>query len=155
MIEVVAAALARARRRRLERDLTCARQEVSQAIGQVLGPRGAMAAMVDSRTAADLISDPRQISLYSRLLAEDADIVEEMGQPAQASAIRLRALELMLETVIRKLELADDDRAHMLALSQRVGRSALGPRYVAAADEVSRGESQVAGRESQVAGVSD
>lgn len=138
MIEVVAAALARARRRRLERDLTGARQEVSQAIGQVLGPRGAMAAMVDSRTAADLISDPRQISLYSRLLAEDADIVEEMGQPAQASAIRLRALELMLETVIRKLELADDDRAHMLALSQRVDRSALGPRYVAAADEVSR-----------------
>ena len=130
MIEVVAAALARARRRRLERDLTGARQEVSQAIGQVLGPRGAMAAMVDSRTAADLISDPRQISLYSRLLAEDADIVEEMGQPAQASAIRLRALELMLETVIRKLELADDDRAHMLALSHRVDRSALGPRYV-------------------------
>lgn len=130
MIEVVAAALARARRRRLERDLTGARQEVSQAIGQVLGPRGAMAAMVDSRTAADLISDPRQISLYSRLLAEDADIVDEMGQAAQASAIRLRALELMLETVIRKLELADDDRAHMLALSHRVDRSALGPRYV-------------------------
>lgn len=137
MIEVVAAALARARRRRAERDLTGARQEVSQAIGQVLGPRGAMAAMVDSRTAADLISDPRQISLYSQLLAEDADIVEEMGQPSQAFAIRLRALELMLETVIRKLELADDDRAHMLALSQRVDRSALGARYVTAVDELS------------------
>lgn len=134
MIEVVAAALARARRRREERDLTGARQEVSQAIGQVLGPRGAMAAMVDSRTAADLISDPRQISLYSQLLAEDADIVEEMGQPLQAFAIRVRALELMLETVIRKLELADDDRAHMLALSQRVDRSALGARYVGVGD---------------------
>lgn len=129
MIEVVAAALARARRRRLERDFVGARQEVSQAIGQVLGPRGAMAAMVDSRTAADLISDPRQISLYSQLLAEDADIVEEMGQPPQALKIRLRAFELMLETVIRKLELADDDRAHLLALSQRVDRSALGARY--------------------------
>lgn len=128
-MEVVAAALARARRRRLERDFVGARQEISQAIGQVLGPRGAMAAMVDSRTAADLISDPRQISLYSQLLAEDADIVEEMGQPLQALKIRLRAFELMLETVIRKLELADDDRAHLLVLSQRVDRSALGARY--------------------------
>lgn len=92
--------------------------------------------MVDSRTAADLISDPRQISLYSQLLAEDADIVEEMGLPAQAATIRVRALELMLETVIRQLELADDDRAHMLALSQRVDRSALGPRYRSVADAV-------------------
>jgi hypothetical protein len=95
-----------------------------------------MAAMVDSRTAADLISDPRQISLYSQLLAEDADIVAEMGQPAQGEKIRLRALELMLETVIRKLELADDDRAHMLALIQQVDRSALGARYVTVAEEL-------------------
>jgi len=129
MIEVVAAALARVRRRREARDFAGARQEIAQAIGQVLGPRGAMAAMVDSRTAADLISDPRQISLYSRLLAEDADIVAEMGQPAVAQKIRLRALELMLETVIRKLELADEDHAHLLALVQRADRPALGGRY--------------------------
>lgn len=137
MMEVVAAALARVRRRREERDFVGARQEIAQAIGQVLGPRGAMAAMVDSRTAADLISDARQIALYSRLLGEDADIVEEMGQAGTALKIRLRALELMLETVIRKLELADEDRAHMQALLQRVDRSALGARYVATADEVS------------------
>lgn len=130
MIEVVAAALARVRRRRAERDFAGARQEIAQAIGHVLGPRGAMAAMVDSRTAADLISDPRQISLYSQLLAEDADIVDEMGQPAVALKIRVRALELMLETVIRKLELADEDQAHMQALIQRVDRSALGARYL-------------------------
>jgi len=129
MIEVVAAALARVRRRREERDFAGARQEIAQAIGQVLGPRGAMAAMVDSRTAADLISDPRQISLYSRLLAGDADIVDDMGQPAMAQKIRLRALELMLETVIRKLELADEDHAHLLALVQRADRPALGGRY--------------------------
>jgi len=132
MIEAVAAALARVLRRRQERDFVGARQEIAQTIGEVLGPRGAMAAMVDARTAADLISDGRQIALYSRLLAEDADILDEMGQPDAGRVTRQRALELLLETRIRRLELRDEDHAQLRALALRVERAALAPRYLEA-----------------------
>jgi hypothetical protein len=43
MIEAVAATLARVLRRRQEKDFVGARQDIGQAIGAVLGPRGAMA----------------------------------------------------------------------------------------------------------------
>lgn len=132
MIEAVAAALARVLRRRQEKDFVGARQEILQAIGEVLGPRGAMAAMVDARTAADLISDGRQIALYSRLLAEDADVLDEMGQPDAGRATRQRALELLLETRVRRLELRDEDREQLRALAWRVERSALASRYLEA-----------------------
>ena len=132
MIEAVAAALARVLRRRQEKDFVGARQEIGQAIGEVLGPRGAMAAMVDARTAADLISDARQIALYSRLLAEDADILDEMGQSDAGKMARQRALELLLETTIRRLQLRDEDHAQLRMLALRVDRSTLAPRYAEA-----------------------
>jgi hypothetical protein len=132
MIEAVAAALARVLRRRQEKDFAGARQEISQTIGEVLGPRGAMAAMVDARTAADLISDGRQIALYSRLLAEDADVLDDMGQPDAGRVTRRRALELLLETRIRRLELRDEDHAQLRALALRVERASLAPRYLEA-----------------------
>lgn len=129
MIEMVAAAIARVLRRRQEGDFAGARQEIAAAIGEVLGPRGAIAAMADSRTAADLISDPRQIAMYSRLLAEDADVLEEMGDPANGRSVRQRALELLLETIIRKMEVRDEDRAQLRLLASRVDRTSLASRY--------------------------
>lgn len=91
-----------------------------------------MAAMVDARTAADLISDARQIALYSRLLAEDADILDEMGQSDAGKMARQRALELLLETTIRRLQLRDEDHAQLRMLALRVDRSTLAPRYAEA-----------------------
>lgn len=143
MIEAVAAAIARVLRRRQDKDFAGARQEIATAIGEVLGPRGAMAAMADSRTAADLISDGRQIALYARLLAEDADVLDEMGDQSAGRAVRQRALELLLETVIRMVEIRDEDRAQLKLLSSRVDRMSLGPRYsdaVRAADESAHGQ---------------
>jgi hypothetical protein len=132
MIEAVSAALARALRRRAEKDYTGARQDIAEAVGQVLGPRGALAAMVDSRTAADIISEARQIALYATLLAEDARILDEMGSADAGRKVRVRALELMLETRIRDLELPDSDLDVLRALVLECEGVAVAPRYAEA-----------------------
>lgn len=131
LIEAATAAIARALKRKNEGDVTSARQEIADAIGQVLGPRGALATMVDSRTAADLISDPVQIALYARLLHEDAGIIEGAGEAGlgTSSKVRQRALELMLETHIRKLELRDEDKDLTKLLLQNVEPGVLSARY--------------------------
>lgn len=131
LIEAAAAAIARALKRKTEGDLSGARQEIAESIGQVLGPRGSLATMVDARTAADLISDPVQIALYARLLDEDADILEQIGNAALDSSrkVRQRALELMLETHIRQLELRDEDNELTASLLRRVDHDLLSPRY--------------------------
>ncbi len=130
LIEAATAAIARALKRKNEGDVGAARQEIAQAIGQVLGPRGALATMVDARTAADLISDPVQIALYARLLYEDAGILEGGGTGLDTSRkVRQRALELMLETHIRKLELRDEDKELTKLLLHSVDSDALDARY--------------------------
>jgi hypothetical protein len=138
MIEAVGATLRRVLKRREENDLAGARQDVAATIGEVLGPGAAMVPMVDSMTAANLVSDPQRLALYCQLLEVDADLLEEMGHGDRAIATRRRAVELLLELVLRKAELPDETIVQTQALLERVGVPSLGARYREAADVASR-----------------
>lgn len=138
LIESVAATLRRVLKRREEKDLAGARQDVAMTIGDVLGPGAAMVPMVDSTTAANLVSDSQRLALYCQLLELDGDLLEEVGQGDRAVATRRRSLELLLELVLRKVELPDETIVQVQALLARVGVASLSPRYREAADVASR-----------------
>ncbi|MCC6318031.1 MAG: hypothetical protein IT361_10105 [Gemmatimonadaceae bacterium] len=129
LIEAVGATLRRALKRREENDLAGARQEIALTIGEVLGPGAAMVPMVDATTAANLVSDPQRLALYCQLLEADAELLSAMGQTDRAAAVARRATELLLELVLRRVELPDDTIARIQTLVQRTDVASLGPRY--------------------------
>jgi hypothetical protein len=139
MIERIAAVLARALKRRNEGDVEGARDDVRGALAEVLGPAGPMVAMVDPRTAVDLISDPERVTLYARLLEADADLTDAQAGAGTGALARRRALELMLELVLRRVELPDDAKAFVAELEARVDEGALDPRYTVPRHNVRQG----------------
>ena len=139
MIEAVGATLRRVLKRREEKDLPGARQDVATTMGEILGPGGAaMVPMVDSTTAANLVSDPQRLALYCQLLELDGDLLEEMGHTDRAVTTRRRSLELLLELVLRKVELPDETIVQVQALVARVDGASLSSRYRDAAEAASR-----------------
>lgn len=129
MIERIAALLARVLKRRTEGDLAGARAEIAEGITDVLGPAGAMVRMVDSPTAANLLSDPDRITLYARLLDADAELQQALGDAGGATRTRRRALEMMLELALRQPERSDDAMALTAELAARVDLATLPARY--------------------------
>jgi hypothetical protein len=121
MIEQIAAAIARILKRKTDGDLVGARQEVRQATMQLLGPASAMAMMVDSRTSANLVSDPRRLRLWSRLLDEDSGILRQMGDEKDAAKVDRRIVELLLEAWSREKEWDDETYAVFAAARERGG----------------------------------
>lgn len=110
LIEQVARAIAALRKRRDEGDLPGARREVHQTVLELLGTGASMALMADSRTAAHLVSDPRRLRLWCRLLHEDRELLQLMGRPAEAAALDRRIVELLLESWAREPEWDDETR---------------------------------------------
>ena len=135
LIEAVAAAIARIIRRRQSGDLVGARQEVHNATLELLGPTSAMALMVDSRTAANLVSDAKRIVLWCKLLSQDSEILREMGRVTDAAAVDKRIVELMLESWARESVWDDDARALLLAARSRGGSDHLDAAHRAALAE--------------------
>lgn len=109
LIEAIAAAIARARKRKADGDLVAARLDLQQATMELLGPAAAMATMVDVRTAANLVGDAQRLRLWCRLLAEDSALLTELGRSRDAAAADRRIVELLLEAWQRENEW--DDRS--------------------------------------------
>lgn len=129
LIEAVAAAIARVMRRKESGDFTGARREVYMACTELLGPLASVVMHADARTAADLLSDPRRIAAWARLLVEDAELLRLLGQMDAAGATDRRALTLLLEARLRG-EALDAEAARTLAtLRERVPAASLEPRY--------------------------
>jgi hypothetical protein len=121
MIEQIANAIARLRKRKAEGDLTGARQEAHHATLELLGPAAAMAMMVDSRTAANLVSDPRRLRLWCLLLEEDSALLREQGKGREAAATDRRIVELLLEAWAREKEWDEATHAVFAAVRARGG----------------------------------
>ncbi|MCC6772110.1 MAG: hypothetical protein IT360_12945 [Gemmatimonadaceae bacterium] len=132
MIEALAAAIASIRKRKSEGDLVGARQDVQHATRELLGPAAAMAAMVDSRTAANLVSDPRRLRLWSQLLAEDSATLLAMGKARESAAVDRRILELLLEAWQREREWDERTREIFADARTRGGADQLDPAFRAA-----------------------
>ena len=129
LIESLAAAVARVRKRKEAGDLVGARRELDMAIGELLGPSARLAPMMDSRTASQLVGDGRRVAAWATLLREDADLLHLMGRDADAVATERRALELLLEVWLRDRELAPDALAALEDLRTRVGAELLDAHY--------------------------
>ena len=121
MIEQIAAAIARLRKRKSEGDLVGARQEAHHATLELLGPAAAMAMMVDSRTAANLVSDPRRLRLWCQLLEEDSALQHALGKEREAAATDRRIVELLLEAWSRVKEWDEATYAVFAAVRARGG----------------------------------
>lgn len=132
MIEAIAAAIARIRKRKSEGDLVGARQEVHQATMELLGPAAAMAMMVDSRTAANVVSDSRRIRLWCQLLAEDGALLRALGREREASALDRRIVELLLEAWGREPEWDEETHAVFAAARAAGGATGLDAAFAAA-----------------------
>jgi hypothetical protein len=129
LIESVAAALARIVRRRETGDLAGARRESQIATDELLGPLSSLARSVDSRTAADLISEPWRLTAWAGLLSEDAETLRQMGQEEPARRQELRAMELILEARLRGAEFDSQGHALLHHLRRRIPNDSLGTRY--------------------------
>jgi hypothetical protein len=119
LIEAVGAAIAAALRRRRDGDLAGAHDELTAAVRNVLGTVGPVVLHADARTAIDLLSDPRRVVLWIRLLSEDADVLAGLGRAADSLAAGSRARSLAHELRERNLEMSDDDRAFVGEVLQR------------------------------------
>lgn len=129
MLEQIAAAVARVTQLKSTGDLVGARQEVRRATMELLGPASAMAMMVDTRTAANLVSDPRRLRLWARLLEEDSALLREMHHDREAAATDLRIVQLLLESWQREPEWDEEIRAVFVAVRARGGDRALDAAY--------------------------
>lgn len=129
MIERIAAAIARAMKRKSNGDLVGARQELQQATMELLGPAAAMALLVDTRTAANLVGDAKRLQLWCHLLSEDRDVLHAMGREGEARSTDRRIVELLLEAWKREQEWDDDTRAVFVAARERGGDAALDPGF--------------------------
>lgn len=132
MIERIAAAIARILKRKSDGDLMGARQEVHQATVELLGPASAMAMMVDSRTAANLVSDPRRLRLWARLLEEESAILREMHHDKEAAAVDRRIVELLLEAWSREKEWDEEIYGVFAGARARGGAAAIDAGFAAA-----------------------
>jgi len=138
LLEQIAAAISQVLKLKTDGDLVGARQEVRRATMELLGPASAMAMMVDPRTAANLVSDPRRLRLWARLLEEDSALLREMQHEKEAAATDLRIVQLLLESWSREKEWDDDIRAVFAAARGRGGDRALDAAYKAALAEWER-----------------
>lgn len=114
MIEAIAAAIARALDRKSTGDLVGARLELHNATVELLGPTAAMVGMLDTRTAANLVGDPQRITMWARLLHEDAALLRAMTRTGESEASQRRVLELLLEAWKREPSF-DDESARVYA----------------------------------------
>lgn len=129
LIEAIAAAIARSRKRKNDGELVAARLELHQATMELLGPAAAMATMVDVRTAANLVSDAQRLRLWCRLLAEDSALLTELGRTREAAAADRRIVELMLESWQREKEWDDQSLEHFAEARARGGADQLDPAF--------------------------
>lgn len=125
MIEALAAAMARILKRKQSGDLAGARLEVHNAVMDLLGPAAPMVGILDSRTAANLVSDPTRLALWARLLNEDAELLRLMTRTAEAAAVDRRVLEILLEAWRREKTFDEETRSLYEAVSARVPASLL------------------------------
>lgn len=78
-----------------------ARQALDDAEGELLGPLAQVAPRVDAATAAHMISEPRRIAAWARLLHERADLLRLAGDDGAAALAAGRARELAAQAWTR------------------------------------------------------
>jgi hypothetical protein len=116
MIKQLAAFLARITRHRERGEYAKAMDEASDAWTHVLGVPRELVDATDPPTLIELLREPGKLRLAARLLAEEAHVMTERGDPLNASVLRARAIELVIAA--RALEPCPDDDSVIMELSR-------------------------------------
>lgn len=67
---------------------------IDDAIGKLLGPLTLVVSQLDVPSVVTLLRDPERIAGLARLLELKAAVLDRMGKPDEADALRVRAAQL-------------------------------------------------------------
>jgi hypothetical protein len=101
-------------------ELATARDQVTEATINLLGPLSLLVPRLETASAAELLADPDRIFGYAQLLDLDGAISEAIGEKDAAADSRRRAVEFAREAVTRATE---PRREWELWIAGRVGSS--------------------------------
>ena len=128
LIEQFATAFAALLKLRRERKLEEAQQLVRDTALSVLGMEYTALTMADAASTAQLLGHPLRVVGLARLVAEEAELFQEQGNPARASLRWGLALELFLEARALGASLEGDDARVFAGLRHKVAPALLSER---------------------------
>jgi hypothetical protein len=128
MVQQLAELLARLLKLKSAKRYDEATEVLESGCASLLGIDFKTLALVDSPSAASLLSEPMRIRTFARLLEELADLSHESGSEARSLARAGHALEMYLEVLARKADDAEA-RAGVERLKHRVAIDRLPERY--------------------------
>jgi hypothetical protein len=129
MIQLLAGAVARIFGLKRAGQLEEALEAVSVTVDEIFGTLRMMLDAIDPQSAARLLAYPEKIEAYAMLTAEEASILELMGDATRANSGYRRALSLYLEAVLLELKISDEASAAISELRSKVEESTLPDRY--------------------------
>ena len=119
LIQQLAQALARIAGLKRSGQLDEALDDVGATLDELLGPLRATLDPIDARSAARLLTDRERIEAYALLTAEEASILELMGDTSRAAHRARRALALLLEAQVLGHTLSGDAQKTLAELQQQ------------------------------------
>ena len=129
MIQLLARAVARILGLKRAGHLEEALEAVSDTVDEIFGTMRTTLDAIDPQSAARLLASQEKIEAYALLTAEEASILELMGDATRAKSGYRRALSLYLEAVLLELQISDDASAAISQLRSKVDESTLPERY--------------------------
>ena len=129
MIQLLARAVARILRLKRAGHLQEALEAVSDTVDEIFGTMRTTLDAIDPQSAARILASQEKIEAYAMLTAEEASILELMGDATRAKSGYRRALSLYLEAVLLELKISDDASAAISELRSKVDESKLPERY--------------------------
>ena len=129
LIQLLAQAVARIFGLKRAGKLEEALEAVGLTVDEIFGTLRITLDAIDSQSAARLLPDPERLEAYALLTAEEASILELMGDAARAQSGYIRALSLYLEMVIREPKIDEEASAAIAGLRGKVDEDTLPPRY--------------------------
>lgn len=107
LIRQLADAIARIAGFRKRGEYVRAHQEVAKAWDTLDVPRELVNA-TDADTLASLLREPGKLRAAAELLAEEAQLTQAQGDPLNAGALRMRAIELLARARVIEPDAGDD-----------------------------------------------
>ena len=129
LIQLLAQAVARIFGLKRAGKLDEALDAVDLTLDEIFGTLRITLDAIDPQTASMLLADRERLEAYALLTAEEASILELMGDAARAQSGYIRALSLYLEMVIREEKVSEDVSTAIAGLRTKVDEDTLPPRY--------------------------
>jgi hypothetical protein len=129
LIQLLAQAVARIFGLKRAGKLEEALEAVGLTLDEIFGTLRMTLDAIDPQTASMLLADRERLEAYALLTAEEASILELMGDATRAQSGYFRALSLYLEMAIREPKIGEEASAAIVGLRGKVDEHTLPQRY--------------------------